>query len=164
MYQLWDLHFTFSPGALRSSHGCGWWTKNSQQERQGLQSGIGHLLEFEPEIWIERKPLWYFDHNLVKMIRNAEGKSQRIEVFWKEIMILQCCSLRASFTFLKMRMSTMPLIMKNPHIVICWAWRRKVYSAHQPVKNCCQWKISSNRVFLMADYFLGIISLTSPEA
>ena len=24
------------------------------------------------------------------MIRNAEGKSQRIEVFWKEMMVLQC--------------------------------------------------------------------------
>ena len=94
------------------------------------------------------KLLWYFDHNMVKMIRNAEGKSQRIEVFWKEMMVLQCCSLGASFTFLKMRISTMPLTMKNPHIVICWACRRKVYSAHQPVKNCCQWEISSNRVFL----------------
>ena len=39
--------------------------------------------------------------------------SQRIEVFWKEMMVLQCYSLRASFTFLKMRISTMPLTMKK---------------------------------------------------
>ena len=72
--------------------------------------------------------------------------SQIIEVFCKEMMVLQCCSLRDSFTFLKIRISTMPLTMKNPHIVICWACRRKVYSAHQPVKNCCQWNRSSNKV------------------